>query len=257
MNKRLLPLVLLLVLAMPAGIAQADAGFEPAPVPPMSAFYVNGTGVAVDDMGQYGLHGEPGAAYIITADQPVAGNISLHDGGLWFLASDVEVTGQLTVLDSCALQTAGFGLTCGSIYIGEYGDTTAVMLDLGASTVRCFAFAIRGDNVTLQAGTSTIITTLLFDDSTRTGHSYYNVTITSTDTAMGFIEGESSFQKLTVDAPAGMYVADDLTTEAIDKKAGVMKAAKTAKKPKNKVKVTVKKSPGDSLDLDSEGSGEQ
>jgi len=198
--------------------AAVSAGDERIPVTPLSNYapdgedevlvipvpqvYIKGDGVTPNKDNVYQL---PSGA--ISMDDGFQGSIELS--GDYELTSPINMTGGITIL-SGNFTTNNEPISADSIFIGEYVNSTQVNVSLGTSAIRTFNFSVRGDNVNLDPGTSTITTTLLFDNAAKTGRTYYNVKIKSEGTVYGYLEGKSVFKDLEVDNLKGCYMNDPI-----------------------------------------------
>lgn len=260
-------IVLCLSITLPVLAVELDSidGGESLPVEPASEprdefgepievhhyLYVDGVGVEVTaENNIVKLTGNK--TYLITADEPLDCSIEIDGTGTFNLGSNLEVSG-ITVIQG-TFNTGGKSVKADSLYFGEYTATKPVVVSLGNSVINTFSFAVRGSNVTLDAGTSTINTTLLFDDSGKLGRTYYNVVINDkeyvtdvvnyvkrtetrkdidgkeytvevtdevwskkTSYVYGFIEGKSRFNKLTINGRTQAYLNSDISVKELVK----------------------------------------
>ena len=195
-------------------------------------------------------------------------NISMNGTGTMNISSNLSIEGSLTILRGTCQVTAD-RVTAGNIFLGLANDGTPIVASLGSSTINVDVFAVRGNAVTLDAGTSTINTHLLFDNAAKQGHTYYNVNITEKTTVTdrityvtrtetrkdmagkdvsvnvtdkvvtqvtskvnGFVEGKSKFEKLTFVGDG--YITDDIEVKNLVFPPGKLKGSDTAIKKSNK-----------------------
>lgn len=215
--------IALIIIVSPTGLAMAEE-YQPVDIAAPSLL-VNGSEVQPDDQGNYLLTGN--GDYAVSAGAKIAGNLIIAGVGAWLLESNLDISGQITVLEG-TLNTMGNHIVCDSFYIGEYGKDTAIMVDVINSTINCFAFGIRGNGVDFKSGGSTINTTLLFDNSAKTGHVYNTVTISRKDTVFGFVEGNSIFGKLVFDSVPVVYISQNLVAQEVELKNGSLRSVKTS-----------------------------
>jgi hypothetical protein len=156
-------------------------------------------------------------SHILTTDEGWTGSIVLSNGD-YELGNDFN--GDITVLSGSFL-TRGYKVIGQGFYIGSYKDYTLVTVSLESSVIESFVFAVRGENVKLDAGTSIIITTLLFDDSDKSGRVYNDVVIKSDNKVYGFIEGASKFNNLKMDNAVAVYQRDNIEVVTVENTKGV------------------------------------
>lgn len=198
----ILALATILMLCVPV-LAQSDTEL-PVPQP---ALYANDQIIQPDEYGNYTLNA---SGYCdIWAESGLEGSLTLAGNGIYNLVWDLDISGQITILDG-SFTTNGYPITCGSFYVGYYRDSTPIEVNLGASSINCFAFAIRGSAVKLNADKSLITTTLLFDDTDKTGRVYNDVVIKSDNKIYGFIEGASKFNNLKFDNDVSVYLTSNI-----------------------------------------------
>jgi len=214
-------MVLILLLAVPVAVHADEWDIYPPEVPP-PALYVNGDPVEPDEYGNYELLN--GEYCEISADSGLAGNITLYGESLWSFSSDLDISGHLTVLGG-ALVTNDYSISCNGFYAGHYRDATPISINLGSSKINCFSFAVRGSGVKLDAGTSLITTTLLFDDTDRTGRVYHDVTIKSDNKIYGFVEGNSKFNDLKFENDVSMYLKNSVEAVTLESAKGTITTA--------------------------------
>jgi hypothetical protein len=212
---------------------------EPVVLP---ALFVNGTRTEFPmENGQYGTISLTGSGtYTLTATEVLPGSIEINGTGTWSLGSAIELTGTLVVIQG-TFDTKGYNLKTNSIYLGEYRVSKAVTMYMRSSYIETFSFAVRGNTVTLDAGTSTLVTTLLFDNSTKSGKVYYNVKIKSDNKVYGFVEGNSKFNDLTFENDKSMYLDNSIDTNTTTITKGTVKPNLTPLKPINKPVITARK----------------
>lgn len=91
-------------------------------------------------------------------------------------------------------------VTCGTF---ASSTSSACVITLGSSTINCLTWTLSGSSITLNAGTSNIVTsnrTLNFNGG---GKTYYDVTLTPTGTPVTMLmRGANTFHNLSLTAPA-------------------------------------------------------
>jgi hypothetical protein len=261
----ILTVMMILVIIIPA-IVRAEVKSPPVPevqvaneslekvVPVEAVLTVDGIPVPIGENGNvtlidFGFH-SLGYVAGTNVENPNVVNCSITlEGGVWSLASGLSITGQFTMLEGI-FNTGGYGFSPNSFYVGEYAVSKHCEVNLGSSVINCFAFAIRGSDVVLNAGTSTINTTLLFDNKDKKGRIYNNVNIINKktvteevtyeprtisgvgldgrpysyvvydkvvkqkeNTIYGFVEGKSKFNNIKFNGDSPCYVVDDIGTD--------------------------------------------
>jgi len=223
-------------------------------VPVAATLTVDGTPISIGEnrnvtLVNYGFHSLGFQAGTNVANPNVVDCSITIEGGVWSLASDLSITGQFTMTEGI-FSTMNQTFSPNSFYVGEYAVTKHCEVNLGSSTINCFAFAIRGDDVVLNAGTSTINTTLLFDNKAKSGRVYNNVNINKKETTTtnisynprivsgtgidgkpysytvydkvetqvtssvyGFVEGQSKFANIKLNGDKPCYVVDNIGTD--------------------------------------------
>jgi hypothetical protein len=193
----------------------------------------------------------------ITQVGQIDGSLTLSGGGTFTFSSPIDLTGTILILSGTLAFSGNNTIKCNSIYIGEYDKTQSnpvytskwemvdgklvdngyylsvttiiksphIVVNLANSNIQCFAFVVRGGDTIVNPGNSSIITTLLQDDCSRTGHSYKNVTIINSQGIYGWIEGKSSFTALIIQGNA--YVTDTISAGAYSNSSGWVKSAPT------------------------------
>ena len=171
-----------------------------------------------------------GTHYISQIEQNSDYSLMFTGSGTWLIQSPLTTTGSITIL-SGMLDTSWNDITASAIFIGSYDSASSVTVKLGTSRIDTQCFAIRGSRSDFDAGTSTISTTLLFDDTLKTGHQYNNVEIKSDSKVYGFIEGRSSFHTLTLDNEKACYLNNDVSTGTVGVISGDILENKVGTKP--------------------------
>jgi len=189
---------------------------------PVPVLFVDGIGVFPNEDGDYILSNEIGFSMLTTTDA-IENSIELR--GNWLLASTLDSTSALSIL-SGSLATNSYPVTVDAFFIGLYTEGTLTTVNLGSSIVNTNTFAIRGSNVVLDAGTSTLTTTLLFDDAEKKGHRYYDVVVCDNNGVYGFVEGNSKFHNLEFAASETTYMSGVLTVDGKFKVKGKIKEQK-------------------------------
>jgi hypothetical protein len=261
-------LVLVSMLFIPVSISAGNDEFgNEVVVPTPTVILCNDEPVKSDEYGNYPIDNYGIASIkVVVGDEPLTGSLVLSGTGLFNLESDFNTSGGITILGG-EFYTNDFQIDCGSFYIGLYTDYSSIYVNLSDSTINTFSFAIRGSMVKLDPGTSHITTTLLFDDTDKTGHTYYDVTIKSksetvesttyvprtvsyadikgktttqtvydpvitqtTHCVYGFIEGESVFLgKLEMDNEQGVYIKHIVEAKQFETVVGSVHSAETVK----------------------------
>ena len=194
---------------------------------------------------------------VITTTGQIDGSLTLNGTGTFTFGSDIDLTGAVTIFGGTLAFSGNRNVKFNSIYIGEYNKTQSnpvyvskweivdgksvdngyyisvttiiksphIVVNLGNSNIQCFAFVVRGGDTIVNPGNSSIITTLLQDDSSRIGHNYKNVTIVNAQGIYGWIEGKSSFTSLLVQG--NTYICDTLSAGVFSNSSGWVKSAPT------------------------------
>ncbi len=184
--------------------------------------YVDGNAVQIDEeTNLYTLTDLLPGPRLLTTDGELDCSI-LITAGEWRLDTDLTITGSLT-LTGGKLTTGAHTINADSVFIGQYTNDTTVTLNINGSTFNVFNWSLRGDDIRITAGTSTINCTLLFDNATKKGHIYstvniYDKVISPTNTIYGLVEGNSTFKNLTING--NTYMRQSISTESYTLKKG-------------------------------------
>ena len=169
----------------------------------------------------------------ITQVGQVEGSLTLSGGGTFTFASPIDITGTIRILSGTLAFSGNNTIKADSIRIGEYDKVVSgfivksphIVVNLANSNIQCFSFVVCGGDTIVNPGNSSITTTLLFDDSARSGHNYKNVTIVNSQGIYGWIEGKSSFTALIIQG--NTYVTDTISAGAYSNSSGWVKSAPT------------------------------
>ena len=183
---------------------------------------VNGTGIFPDEDGSYILNSALGTSELSITD--VLENL-IELRGDWLLTSPLNSASALSIL-SGSLTTNNYPVTVDAFFIGLYTEGALTTVSLGSSIINTNTLAVRGSNVVLDAGTSTLTTTLLFDDAGKKGHRYYDVVVRDDEGVYGFVEGNSKFHNLEFVASDTTYMSGTLTVDGKFKYKGKIKEQK-------------------------------
>jgi len=211
-------LVLISLLLLPLSAFAEDVGLfdefgNEIPVISPTVLTVNGETIEPDkdtNSSNYTINSDQECVIEIVGNDTLKGSLTLEGTGIFWINSAFKVEGQITLLGG-EFYTGNNVINAGSFYVGYYQDDTPIFVSLGDSEINVFAWAIRGDGVKVDAGNSTINTTLLFDNSAKDGRVYNNVNIkedysTPLNPIYGFVEGNSSFNNLKVEDAGKVYV---------------------------------------------------